>query len=132
MADEEDLHKGPLVDRLSNKNWKVRRAAFEELQQKFKEATDNAIFDEYGTVHVGVESPKPLGTTVLTFFRTSSTQIQEDHRGQERSSPRKRIGGSPHMDRSRRKSHKVPREPLPHSTLVDSTISRLIACIRSD
>jgi hypothetical protein len=56
MADEEDLYKGPLTERVQSKNWKVRRAAYEELQQKFKEATDNGIFDEYGT-YLGVHLP---------------------------------------------------------------------------
>jgi hypothetical protein len=49
MADDEDLYKGPLAERVQSKNWKVRRAAYEQLQQNFKEATDNGIFDEYGT-----------------------------------------------------------------------------------
>jgi len=48
MADDEDLYKGPLAERVQSKNWKVRRAAYEQLQQNFKEATDNGIFDEYG------------------------------------------------------------------------------------
>ncbi len=48
MAEEEDLYKGPLSERIFHKNWKVRRAACEELAQKFKEATDNNIFEEYG------------------------------------------------------------------------------------
>lgn len=47
--EEEDLYAGPLADRVESGNWKVRRAAYEELAQKFKESVDNGIFFEYGT-----------------------------------------------------------------------------------
>ena len=57
MADDEDLYKGPLAERVQSKNWKVRRAAYEQLQQNFKEATDNGIFDEYGTHSIPPPTP---------------------------------------------------------------------------
>ena len=54
--EEEDLYKGPLSDRVESANWKVRRAAYEELAQKFKESIDNSIFYEYGTTPTSTNS----------------------------------------------------------------------------
>ncbi len=47
MADVEVS--GPLSDRLVHKVWKVRLAAYEELEKLFKEAEDgDSKFNEYG------------------------------------------------------------------------------------
>src|SRR3546814_882635 len=118
MADDEDLYKGPLAERVQSKNWKVRRAAFEELQQKFKEATDNAILYEYGTYHtssrhrITSRAPHLARSVVVLIWRpfrvsTCSAQIQEDNRRQERSGPGEGTRGPSHLDRQSREPHKV-------------------------
>lgn len=49
---EEAPPTGPLSERLVNKNWKWRAAAYEELEKLFQTAEDgnSRIFDEYGTL----------------------------------------------------------------------------------
>lgn len=37
-----------LADRLVHKNWKVRKAAYEDLEKCFKEATDETVLNKYG------------------------------------------------------------------------------------
>jgi len=46
--DNEDLHAGPLQDRIGHKNWKYRRAAYEDLKQLLETAIDGNVFDDYG------------------------------------------------------------------------------------
>ena len=50
MGDEEDVRAGPLPDRLVSKKWKVRLAAYEDLQNEYDRTLDDKPFLQYGKI----------------------------------------------------------------------------------